>query len=177
MAEGAMRLMASLGITRTTARDAHRTSATQNGRRGVGLFGFTCLCALSLAPEAQAESCPDFFRFADFGLTDQEGRVVRGGPIFRGQSFEGRTLFDRAQAVCRKVANIASDGHGNPIPVVAKISYDVSRTGLELSTLDVTYAKDTPQAALENARQHRQNLVGTSPMKGPASLCARADQC
>ena len=101
---------------------------------------------------------------------------MRGGPIFRGESFEGRTLFDRAQAVCRKVANIASDGHGNPIPVVAKISYDVSRTGLELSTLDVTYTKDAALAALENARQHRQNIVGASPVQGSASLCARTDQ-
>lgn len=130
---------------------------------------------LFTATHATAQSCPDFFRFVDFGLQDSEGRFIRGGPIFRGESLEGRSLLLREQTQCRAMRDIASDGHGNPVPVVTSMTYDAKKTDVDLTSLRVSYVEDTWVAANDNGRQHRRNLVGAAPVKGQNSLCVASN--
>lgn len=126
---------------------------------------------LTLAGQVQAQACPDFFRFVDFGVQDREGRFQRGGPIFRAESLTGRSLLELSATQCRRVAHIASDGHGNPIPVVTRVTYDVDRLDIDLTRLEVSYAEDTEVAAFENARMHRRHLRQAASVKGAHSLC------
>lgn len=128
---------------------------------------------LITAGTASAQACPDFFRFADFGLQDAEGQFSAGGPHFRAESLTGAFLLNVAQTQCRDVRYIASDGHGNPIPVVAHISYDTSKTDIELSALHVSYSANTRVAAKENAQRHSKRLShqDADPVRGPNSLC------
>lgn len=121
---------------------------------------------------AIAQNCPDFFRFADFGLQDQNGQFTRGGPIFRGESFTGTSLLHRDQTQCRALSNISTDGHGNPIPVVTKITYNVERAGLDLSHLRVVFSADSRQAAEDNAQAHRSAVQSRGAIQGERSLCS-----
>lgn len=137
---------------------------------------FLCVLFLATAGAANAQGCPDFFRFVDFGLQDAEGRFIRGGPHFRGESLAGTSFLKPGDTKCRSVREIASDGHGNPIPVVTHISYNVERTDLDLTTLHVSYSTDTRVAAQQNAQQHHARLsrVDAEPIRGENSLCVAA---
>ena len=128
----------------------------------------------TVASQASAQNCPDFFRFVDFGLQDSEGRFLRGGPIFRGESLEGRSLLIRDETQCRAIRDIASDGHGNPIPVVTRIDYDAEKTGINITKLQVSYVEDTRAAADENGKLHHRTLESKRPVIGPDFLCVVA---
>lgn len=129
------------------------------------------------AVPASAQSCPDFFRFVDFGLEGRDGALHRGGVIFRGESLSGRALLFRDRTECLDVARISTDGHGNPIPVASRIEYDPAKLDLELLGLSVDVVEDAIGAAEDNARQHR-TRVDTSDSeitRGANFLCARAN--
>lgn len=127
---------------------------------------------LLLALPACAEDCPDFFRFADLGLVDSDGQVRRGGPIFRGESLEGTSLIDREATECRPVQDLTSDGHGNPIPVVTRLTYSVDRLDIDLSALHVSYAEDIRGLAREALRPHLARLDSMGEIRGTSSICA-----
>lgn len=124
------------------------------------------------ARPADAQDCPNFFRFVEFGIQDQTGQHMRGGPVFRGESLEGRSLLNIEQTKCRQVRDIASDGHGNPIPVVSHVSYDVAKTGLDVTSLQVSYDKNIRASAGKAAARHRQSLARGTTIRGQYSLCS-----
>lgn len=130
--------------------------------------------ALFLASPAHADACPSFFRFVDFGLHDSAGGLLRGGPLLRGESLHGTTLLALEDTHCEKVRDIARDGHGNPIPVVSSISYNVAKTGLDLTELRVSVLGDAAAAAEDSAKVHRARLgtLGVVAFKGETALCA-----
>lgn len=129
------------------------------------------LCSASLA---SAHSCPDFFRFVDFGLEARDGALYRGGVILRAESLGGSPLLQRGRTVCAEVNEIAKDGHGNPIPVVSRIHYDPARAQIGLSTLSVAKLEDTKAAAEKAAAAHRAALgqPDTTETRGESFLCA-----
>lgn len=132
-----------------------------------------CLCG---AGQVSAQGCPDFFRFVDFGLEDRNGVFSRGGPLLRAESLGGTPLLLRDQTTCREVRDIASDGHGNPIPVVTGVSYDPARVQLGLSALHVRFAADTGESTQAAVRTHQDRLARADVrvIRGERFLCAQA---
>ncbi|MEP6019249.1 MAG: hypothetical protein ABJ251_12320 [Paracoccaceae bacterium] len=131
-----------------------------------------CL-GVAFAGPATAQECPHFFRFVDFGLQISDGGFSRGGPILRAESFSGTSLLSNKDTICRSVRDIASDGHGNPIPVVTTMAYDVEKAGLDLLDLRVSFVEDSTEAAERNAQTHWKTVdrAKTKPVKGQNSLC------
>ncbi|MEO9819462.1 MAG: hypothetical protein ABJ370_11990 [Paracoccaceae bacterium] len=131
-----------------------------------------CLGVFFAGP-ASAQECPHFFRFVDFGLQISDGGFSRGGPILRAESFSGTSLLSKGNTICRTVRDIASDGHGNPIPVVTSMAYDVEKAGLDLLDLHVSFVQDSTVAAETSARTHWKTVdrARTKPLKGQNSLC------
>ncbi len=127
------------------------------------------------AGQASADNCPDFYRFVDFGLFAQDGRVYRGGPTFRAESLEGAPLMLRGRSECRKIRDISKDGHGNPIPVVTRVYYKPERTGIDLTELTLRSVDRNDAEAEENASAHRASLAraDTATTRGADFLCAQ----
>jgi len=127
--------------------------------------------------QASADACPDFFRFVDFGLDTPDG-VTRGGPTYRAESFDGQALAIAELTVCRDALNLAVDGRGNPIPVVASINYAPEKTGIDLKELRLTGVDDVALQAEGNADDHRARLDRKTAVKsrGPDYLCARLEE-
>lgn len=128
--------------------------------------------AVFVASFANAQECPPFFRFVDFGLIDKKGMLSRGGPLLRGESFEGTTLLAIEETQCEVVRDLASDGHGNPIPVVSSISYDVAKIEFDLTRFHVSVLDNAVASAEENAAPHRERVGRFETVKGQNSLCA-----
>lgn len=139
------------------------------------IFVFISLI-LSNSP-ASAEGCPDFFRFVDFGLDTPDG-ALRGGPTYRAESFDGHALMIQELTVCNDVRDLASDGHGNPIPIVTSVHYDPDITSLDLKELRLTVLEDIASEAEQNAAEHRAKLESQSAiiMRGPDYLCASLEK-
>lgn len=140
------------------------------------VFALALACAgFASAAMAQTTPCPDFYRFVDFGLTDANGHLNRGGTLLRVESLAGVGLLKPTGSLCRFVQHLGSDGHGNPIPVVHRVEFDPARLSLPLATLAVTGAQDTAAVAEENATVHADTLgkPGTQSVAGDRFLCAR----
>lgn len=135
---------------------------------------FLMCIALFLASPASAETCPPFFRFVDFGLIDNSGVLLRGGPLLRGESFDGATLLVLKQTKCKAVRDLARDGHGNPIPVVSDVIYDVEKIGVDLTRLRVSVVEDASIGANKNAELHRERLGRSETVQSQNALCAIA---
>ncbi|WP_341367070.1 hypothetical protein [Yoonia sp. BS5-3] len=129
-------------------------------------------CAAPLP--ALAEDCPDYYRFVDFGQKGADGVTYRGGPILRAESLAGSPLLIDGQTQCVTVPSRASDGHGNPIPVVTSITYDPARTGLDLTELRISHSDNAATAASQSADLHRAILAAGHAVqtRGPDYLCA-----
>jgi hypothetical protein len=135
---------------------------------------FTSLLLMFFNAQANAQNCPEFFRFVDFGLEAPDGTIHRGGPTYRAEGFDGQALLIRDLTVCREVRNLAIDGRGNPIPVVTSINYSPEKTGIDLKELRLTIVEDVAAetertASGHRARLERSNVVAT---RGPDRLCA-----
>ena len=125
--------------------------------------------------QANAQTCPDFYRFVDFGLKGNDGVIYRGGPTFRAESFSGELILLEKQTKCLKVPEVSKDGHGNPIPVVTSINYDPAKTGIDLNQLRLSIVDDTENAANENASIHQARLAKPNSIastQGSNFLCA-----
>lgn len=132
------------------------------------------MCAF-LGAAAHAQNCPDFFRFVDFGQDDVNG-LARGGTLIRVESLEGRPLIKRAETACTPAQFLASDGHGNPIPVVTSITFDPEKLPFEVSAFEVNRVEDAFALAEKNAQAHR-DALGQSTIQtaqGESHLCAGA---
>lgn len=136
--------------------------------RQILLLIFTCL-----AFQAHARNCPDFYRFVDFGQIGDDGITYRGGTILRGESLTGTSLLLDGQTECVSVSTRAADGHGNPIPVVTRVSYDPTKAGLALNSLRIVRSEDIATTAHLNAATHRENLSVSSHTRarGTNFLC------
>jgi hypothetical protein len=132
------------------------------------------LVLLFCASVASAQSCPDFYRFVDFGLTGSDGVTYRGGVVLRAEGFDGAPLLLTDQTVCRDVRDLAVDGRGNPIPVVTAIRYDPQVAGVDVAELGVALFEDTAAAADENAAAHMVKLADADVIlkRGDDFLCA-----
>lgn len=140
------------------------------------MFRAIIICVLMLVPiQAFAQSCPDFFRFVDFGLEANDGKIYRGGMILRAEGFEGQSLLLSEQTKCRDITDLAEDGHGNPIPVVTSINYDPAETGLDLTELNVSLLADTEAAVANNGTNHQTLLKSSdaASTRGANFLCVR----
>jgi len=42
---------------------------------------------LSFITSSNAQTCPDYYRFVDFGLEDDSGVMYRGGTLLRAEGF------------------------------------------------------------------------------------------
>ena len=130
---------------------------------------------MALAGPAAAD-CPAFFRFVDFGITDDAGNLYRGGPVFRAEDFDGTPLLATDATVCAEVIDLLKDGRGNPIPVVRKIAYDRREADPALGWIEVAAVADAFSFAEEFAGLHADRLSQESieVVRGETSLCAVA---
>jgi hypothetical protein len=130
--------------------------------------------AILFNSQASAEKCPDFFRFVDFGLEAADGTVTRGGPTFRAESFDGQALLIRELSVCRGVRDLAVDGRGNPVPVVASVNYNPEGTGIDMKELRLMLVDDLASETERGAAAHRAKLErpGAFVTRGSNYLCA-----
>jgi len=137
-----------------------------------------CLAFILSASAATAQSCPEFFRFVDFGLLGRDGAIHRGGPIFRAEGFTGQRLLVKGRSECLEVQDISKDGHGNPIPVVKHITYDPAKTGIDLVELGISAVNDTGSVAEIRASEHRENLKRPDARitRGENYLCASHEE-
>lgn len=127
------------------------------------------------AHQAHAQDCPDYYRFVDFGLKDSKGTLYRGGIVLRAEGFSAEALLLEDKTQCLKVRDLAKDGHGNPIPVVASVDYIPQIIGIGLQTLRVTKSTNTTQAANKNASSHlaRMQKPGAEITHGENFVCAK----
>jgi len=134
---------------------------------------FLSLALLFGGVEARADACPDSYRFVDFGLQDQQGSFLRGGPLYRAVDLSNRALLKTEKTVCRAVPALSTDGHGIPIPVVTHVVYDTQKMDFDLSLLAVSFADDARDKASQNAQTHREQISASlgKQFTGPDSLC------
>ncbi|HEV8033216.1 hypothetical protein [Yoonia sp.] len=139
--------------------------------------GILVLLVLLLGSSAaSAQTCPDFYRFVDFGLTGGDGVTYRGGIVLRAEGFDGAPLLLTAQTLCRDVRDLAVDGRGNPIPVVAAVTYDPAAAGIALRDLRVALWPDALAEAQEAAAAHLAAVhnPNMTVARGEDYLCALA---
>ena len=139
---------------------------------------FLMIAVLMLgANGAKAETCPNYYRFVDFGLEDPDGNLLRGGPVFRVVDVSGAPLLFRDQTLCSDVGDVFTDGHGHPIPVIEQFDYDPAKVGLGLAALRVDVVNDAAEAAEDSAARHREALAhSTAPqIRGSNYLCVDLD--
>lgn len=131
------------------------------------------LILLVLTGTASASTCPDFFRFVDFGQAGRDGVVYRGGSFFRAEDFDGSPLLYRERTKCLDVTDVSKDGRGNPIPVVVSIHYNPDKLPVGFKELSVRSLPDATVAAEESAERHRSNLKkgDIETIRGENFLC------
>lgn len=129
------------------------------------------------ASQANAQTCPDFYRFIDFGTKANDGIIYRGGLVLRAEGFDGKDLLLTEHTKCISVPEVAKDGHGNPIPVVSSINYKPEVASLDVKELRVSSSDDTKTLAIENAKTHqmRVNQSDTKSTRGSNFLCANTN--
>lgn len=129
---------------------------------------------LGMAAAVHAQTCPDFLRFADFGVEQADGSFSRGGVMLRGIGADagGPPILHLDQTECRDVQDLLKDGRGNPIPVVTHIAYDTAKAGLDLIELSLSYSEDARADAAENLKEHLENVERWDVVQGSNSLCA-----
>jgi hypothetical protein len=129
---------------------------------------------LLMTSVANAGTCPDFFRFVDFGQVGKDGTVYRGGSFLRAEHFDGTALLQIERTECLDVHPTNTDGHGYPIPVVTHIYYDPDKAPVSVSELRVSNLDDTNSAAAQSELTHRQRLQqdDVDITRGPDYLCA-----
>ena len=128
---------------------------------------------LFVAGGAAAQSCPDFYRFVDFGLKGQDGIIYRGGTLLRAENTNREALLLTERTTCLDVTILAKDGRGNPVPVVSSINYDPAKTGLDLDELQVASEQNVQIVAEGLAEKHRDYVAraGNKRFQGAQYLC------
>lgn len=140
----------------------------------IAIIFISLVSVLSFVTPSNAQTCPDYYRFVDFGLEDDSGVMYRGGTLLRAEGFSAEALLLENLTQCLKVRDLAKDGHGNPIPVVKSIHYIPEIISAELSELQVSRVKDTEVLADKNITKHSTYLrdPDTITTKGENYVCA-----
>lgn len=136
----------------------------------------TAFVTAVFAQSAPVGTCPDYYRFVDFGLVAQDGSIHRGGPTFRVENLAGQQLILPQHTTCLSLRETAVDGHGNPIPVVSSVSYDQNNVDQRVRSLRLSPVDD-PETFLANiAEQHHLRLAAESAvvLLGSDYLCVSA---
>ncbi|MCF2904745.1 hypothetical protein L0666_07080 [Octadecabacter sp. CECT 8868] len=125
-----------------------------------------------------AESCPDFYRFVDFGLQDNDGILYRGGPLLRAENFAEDRLLLEEQTECLSVWPTLTDGRGNPMPVVSTIAYDPAAVDAGITELKVRTVEGTTAAATQSATAYRRRLEepDATVTRGDTFVCVETAQ-
>lgn len=120
-----------------------------------------------------ADTCPDYFRFVDFGQKDVDG-LARGGALIRIESLNGRPLLKRPETACSDAQFLASDGHGNPIPVVTSVTFDPQKLPFSATAFSLRRVEDAISMAEDSATPHRNRLALSTTLtaQGENHLCA-----
>lgn len=143
-----------------------------------GTFKIVGLILLGVwAGAAGASTCPEFFRFVDFGQTGRDGVVYRGGSFFRAEGLDGTPLLSRERTQCLPVTDLGKDGRGNPIPVVQSIHYNPEVLPAGIEAMSVSSFTNAIAAAEESAERHRTRLnqPGIKTLRGDNYLCLTDD--
>ncbi|TFL19824.1 hypothetical protein [Jannaschia formosa] len=130
-----------------------------------------CLLSLLAAAPAQAEECPGFYRFVEFGLLDRDGMLRPGGTVLRGIDAEGAPILRTDATVCQAIQGVRRDGPGNPIPIVSEVAFDPALLPLDLGALRLSAHDDLAALTERIAAPHRAALAGAEPVTGPDFLC------
>ncbi len=136
---------------------------------------FAALFIGLIASHASAESCPKKYRFVDFGDTDQNGTLRKGGTIFRAFDASNTHLLHRDSVICHAVPENGIDGRALKIPVVSRFAIDLDIAKLNLAEMQLAKSEDVIAAADQNAARHRATLAkaGTETVKSDSYLCAQ----
>jgi len=128
------------------------------------------------ASKSNAMECPERNRFVDFGQKDLQGKLHKGGPIFRAFDADGTPLLLSEQTDCLEVDLLAKDGRALDIPVVSQVEVDMTVAKLDLLHLRLNASDDTQIDALENVRVHQERLVLPKAIKaqGADFVCMHA---
>lgn len=123
---------------------------------------------------AGAQSCPERYRFVDFGMETLGGDIVRGGTVFRAFDQANTPLLNGEDTVCLPVRDLAKDGRSLQVPVVTEASVDTVIAGLEVSELAIKAVADVAAQAEDNARLHRRTLAQRDVIRtvGDTFICA-----
>jgi hypothetical protein len=124
--------------------------------------------------QASAGTCPDRYRFVDFGLEGRDGVIRRGGTILRAFDESNTHLLLPEATICLSVERLATDGRALPVPVVSGIAFDLEVVEIGLATLKVAVVEDVEQVAAKNAEQHLLRLTqdGVRTTRGADFICA-----
>lgn len=142
-------------------------------------FSICCITAAICvsAGNVRAQSCPEYFRFVDFGLMDADEKLHSGGATFKVKR-EGMPLFENGSVVCRDIAPVFTDGHNQPIPLVTSFKYEPTLVARNLTDLSITRATNTLVNDVPTvAQRHRKarNKAGVDVMKGSDFLCVTGE--
>jgi hypothetical protein len=137
------------------------------------------ICCLILATcfssgQAQAQNCPEYFRFVDFGVSRADGSIHPGGPTFKVKR-DGKPLFESGSVACRDIVPVFTDGHNQPIPLVTTFSYAPSLVASNMTSLSLTRTPNTSATdALVVVQRHRtiRNEADAAIINGADFLCA-----
>ena len=131
-----------------------------------------------IANHAQAESCPSFYRFVDFGLTDRDGIIRRGGPIFRAFDVSGTHLLDPKGTTCRDVDDLAKDGRALDVPIVSALKFDAETANIDFLSLGLDWKDDAVAFSKDSATVHQERLTLLDAIidKGTNYLCVNPVQ-
>ncbi|AXI47702.1 hypothetical protein C1J03_17825 [Sulfitobacter sp. SK012] len=126
---------------------------------------------------AQAQSCPEYFRFVDFGAITADGSLLRGGPTFKVKR-DGEPLFESGSVACTDIEPVFTDGHNQPIPLVTALSYSSNLVAPEMTNLNIKRLSATSaKLAQEPLEGHRiaRSAAGNSATQGADFLCVHVD--
>jgi hypothetical protein len=134
------------------------------------------LLLAAFATQASAGTCPDRYRFVDFGLEGRDGVIRRGGTVLRAFDENNIHLLQPQATVCLSVERLAVDGRALPVPVVSGVAFDLDIVEIGLTTLEIVAVEDVAQAGETNAEQHRLRLSQSNvrSIRGEDFLCAFA---
>jgi hypothetical protein len=128
------------------------------------------LVAFAAGPAA-AQTCPDFFRFVEFGQEDPDGTLRSGGTVLRGIDGMGAPILQAEATICRTVPGLRVDGRGNAIPVVAETAFDPALLPLDVAALRIWAHADIAAVTQAAAARHRMDLARVEPRRGEGYLC------
>lgn len=136
------------------------------------------LLLIPLAAPAAAETCPERYRFVDFGTESRDGTLLRGGTIFRAFDPSDTPLLLPAETICLDVPDLYKDGQQLDIPVVSEIAVNMDVATIEMVELRLSKSDDPIATSDSHAAAHLDALArpGAQAIRTASSLCVTAPE-